>query len=178
MPDLRERVEEDRGLLKRIQLLVPGFAGYRRKEDIRAADNMLRIQIADRLNGLRSKAEKCRASLVEDYETKNLEKLGNLVNLFQAVEGKLRHAEQGYSGISPAIRVDVRELNMLYEYDLSLLQGVERMDSGLEQLRNETESKAWESMSSVISGIRTGLEEFEAVMDKRMRVITGTGVTE
>jgi hypothetical protein len=178
MPDLRERVEEDRGLLKRIQLLVPGFAGYRRKEDIRAADNMLRIQIADRLNTMRAKAEKCRASLVEDYETSNLEKLGNLLSLFQAVEGKLRHAEQGYSGISPAIRVNVRELNMLYEYDLSLLQGVERMDAGLDQLRNETESKAWKTMSDVISGIRTGLEEFEAVMDKRMKVITGTGVTE
>ncbi|MCK4367392.1 MAG: hypothetical protein KAW84_05540 [Thermoplasmata archaeon] len=178
MPDLRERVEEDRGLLKRIQLLVPGFAGYRRREDIRAADNMLRILIADRLRDLRSKAEKCRASLVETYETKNLEKLGNLLSSFQAVEGKLRHAEQGYSGISPAIRVDVRELNMLYEYDLSLLEGVERMDTELDRLKSETESKEWEAMSSMISGLRTGLEEFETVMDKRMRAITGTGVTD
>ncbi|MFQ6107825.1 MAG: hypothetical protein ACE5QF_09635 [Thermoplasmata archaeon] len=178
MPDLRERVEEDRGLLKRIQLHIPGFAGYRRREDLRAADNMLRIQIADRLRDLRSKAERCRASLVDSYETTNLEKLGNILSLFQSVEGKIRHADHGYSGISPAIKVDVRELNMLYEYDLSLLEGVELMKGKLDRLSEATGSQDWGAMASMISDIRAGLEEFESVMDKRMRVITGTGVTD
>src|SRR5256885_16816857 len=45
MPDIRDRVEQDRGLLKKIQLAIPGYAGYRRREDIRAADNLLRIQL-------------------------------------------------------------------------------------------------------------------------------------
>jgi hypothetical protein len=178
MPDLRERIEEDRGLLKRIQLHIPGFAGYRRREDLRAADNMLRIQIADRLRDLKSRAEKCRASLVETYETKNLEKLGNLLSFFQSVEGKIRHAEQGYSGISPAIRVDIRELNLLYEYDISLLEGVEKMGEELGRLEDTTGSGDWDNMSSMISDIRLGLEEFETVMDKRIKIITGTGVTD
>ena len=52
MVDLREKVEADRGLLKKIQVHVPGFAGYRRKEDIRAADSLLRLQIADRLHNI------------------------------------------------------------------------------------------------------------------------------
>lgn len=177
MPDLRERVEEDRGLLKRIQLIIPGFAGYRRREDLRAADNMLRLQIADRLRDLKSKAEKCRAALVEDYETQSLEKLGNLLNSLQSVEGKIRHAEQGYSGISPAIRIDTRELNMLYEYDLSLLEGVENMDRELDSLDSVVGSKDWQAMSTKISDIRSRLEHFEDVMDKRIKMISGTEVT-
>lgn len=47
MVDLRERVEEERGLIKNIQLAIPGFRGYRKREDIRIADSLLRIQLAD-----------------------------------------------------------------------------------------------------------------------------------
>jgi len=43
MPDIRERVEEDKGILKKIQSFIPGFRGYRRKEDLRDADRMLRM---------------------------------------------------------------------------------------------------------------------------------------
>ena len=35
MPDIRQKVEEDRGLIKKIQLMVPGYRGYRLKDDIR-----------------------------------------------------------------------------------------------------------------------------------------------
>ena len=44
-PDLRTEVDKSRGLLKRIQLLVPGYSGYRKLEDLRAADELLRGQI-------------------------------------------------------------------------------------------------------------------------------------
>jgi len=40
MTDLRTKVEEDRGLLKKIELFLPGFRGYRKKEDLRAADSL------------------------------------------------------------------------------------------------------------------------------------------
>ena len=49
MTDLRNKVEEDRGLLKKIQLGIPGFRGYRQKEDLRIADSLLRMQVADLL---------------------------------------------------------------------------------------------------------------------------------
>ena len=41
-PDIRGTVEDNRGLLKKIQIIVPGFSGYREKEDLRAADELLR----------------------------------------------------------------------------------------------------------------------------------------
>ena len=57
MPDIRERVEEDRGLIKKIQLKIPGYAGYRRREDIRNADILLRNQVADQVKKVRSDLE-------------------------------------------------------------------------------------------------------------------------
>ncbi|MEM2976851.1 MAG: hypothetical protein QXW06_04260, partial [Thermoplasmata archaeon] len=140
MPDLRERVEEDRGIIKKIQSVIPGYAGYRRREDLRAADNLLRIQMAERLGRARTEVEKCRKTLVDNMATQQLDSLGQLINRFKSVEGQLRHAEGGYSGISPTIRIEEPELNQLYEYDLSLVNHILSIEQGVLPLRNAVTS--------------------------------------
>ena len=49
MTDLRDKVKDDRGLIKMIQLVIPGYRGYRIKEDLRIADRLLREELANRL---------------------------------------------------------------------------------------------------------------------------------
>ncbi|MBU4189406.1 MAG: hypothetical protein KJ886_00210, partial [Candidatus Thermoplasmatota archaeon] len=58
--DLRKKVEEDRGMLKKIELAIPGFRGYRKREDLRIADSLLRAQLADRLKNVGAQVEQCR----------------------------------------------------------------------------------------------------------------------
>jgi len=53
MADIRQRVKEDQGILKKIQMFVPGFRGYRQREDLRDADRMLRDQLAKKRGGQR-----------------------------------------------------------------------------------------------------------------------------
>ncbi|MEM3445120.1 MAG: hypothetical protein QXJ27_08005 [Thermoplasmata archaeon] len=175
MVDIREKVEEDRGILKKLQLLIPGYAGYRRREDIRIADNLLRIQLADRLKQARQDVESCRRVLVENYETKHLEKIGSLSAQLQKVEGDLRHAEQGYSGISPALQIKEEELNKLYEFDYSmatLIEGIREEISTLKTVVNTNPEKIPEN----IAKIRGMLEDFDRTFRRRIRFITGTEV--
>jgi len=170
MVDVRDRVAEDRGLLKKIQLLLPGFSGYRQREDLRAADSILRIQLADRLKENRGKLEATRARLAEAYEMKALEPLGRLILSAQELEGMVRHAEQGYSGFSPAIRVEQSELEMLYEYDLALLEGLKRLEEKASSLGTDGSALAATQECTAI------LEEFRATFKKRLVQITGTEV--
>ncbi len=99
MVDLREKVVQDRGIIAQIQRFVPGFSGYRAKEDLRAADSMLRLQLADRIADVRADVEACRAAMVENGEIEGLDRVGGIVNRLKSVETQVRHAEQGYSGI-------------------------------------------------------------------------------
>lgn len=176
MVDLREKVEGDRGILKKIQLHIPGFAGYRRKEDIRAADSMLRIQLADRIAAVRKKLEECRAALVENYQTKNLEKIGTLIMKFKAVEGDVRHAEQGYSGISATIRIEERQLDLLYEYDYAMIDNILRIENLVAPVKSLIASGDSTAVSSHIDNIRTNMEAFQDIFKRRIKVITGTEV--
>jgi len=175
MVDLRERVEEDRGLLKRIQLHIPGFAGYRRKEDLRTADNMLRIQIANKLKDFRGQLENARGTLTSNYQLKAMEPLGAAILKTQSLEGQVRHAEQGYSGLVADIKVLEPQLGKLYEWDAFLLDGVASLSGMAAQL----ESDAAGDGTKVLDGIKAitkSLGEIETTFKRRMNAITGTEV--
>ncbi|MEM3396933.1 MAG: hypothetical protein QW620_07615 [Thermoplasmata archaeon] len=175
MVDIREKVEEDRGILKKIQLLIPGYAGYRRREDIRIADNLLRIQLADKLKQARQDVEGCRRVLVENYETKHLEKIGSLSAQFQKIEGDLRHAEQGYSGISPALQIKEEELNKLYEFDYSMVTLIEGIREEVNALKTVVNTQP-EKIPENVSKIRQMLDNFDQTFKRRIKFITGTEV--
>ncbi|MFQ5552127.1 MAG: hypothetical protein ACE5EW_00135 [Thermoplasmata archaeon] len=176
MADLRERVEEDRGLLKRIQLHVPGFAGYRRREDLRQAENMLRIQMANSLKSARETTEEARELMVEENHYKELDRVGRIVNRFRTLEGRVRHAEGGYSGISPAIRIEDAEINRLYEYDASLLDDASAL--GQESAELKVAAGEGKAVRKRTKEIRSQLDAFEDTFEKRMLVVSNTEVAE
>jgi hypothetical protein len=172
---LRERVEDDRGLLKKIQLHIPGFAGYRRREDLRTADNLLRIQIADRLLKVKDRMDSVRGDFTRNYQIAHLEPLGGLIFKVTELEGRIRHAEGGYSGISADIRIEERELNHLYEFDLSLITGIDQLMAKADGLKAAAKKDA-EAVEAGMEDFRGAAELLENTFERRMKVITGTEV--
>ena len=65
-PDIRRQVEASRGPQKKLELLIPGLRNYRKLDDIRAADDMLRNQVADKLNTAKSSLEAIRKQMAPD----------------------------------------------------------------------------------------------------------------
>lgn len=126
-PDIKKDVDKSRGLLKRIQLLVPGYSGYRRLEDLRAADELLRGQISGILQQSLISLEQERAKLVNDGNFSKLTVIGSGVSKVQQFQGEILHSQQGYSGISPTIRIGPDSLSGLYDYDLKFLNNAERI---------------------------------------------------
>lgn len=171
MADIRDRVEEDRGLLKRIQLHIPGFAGYRRREDLRQADSILRLQLANRLKDIRTGLESTRQTYVDSNQLKVLEPLGRVIFECQEFEGLIRHAEQGYSGFSWAVRIEEPELERLYEYDLGLLDGLKALEKRIDEIRKSTEQAV-----NIIREFSTALTDLKTTFKRRWNIITDTEV--
>ncbi|UCC92623.1 MAG: hypothetical protein JSW25_08145 [Thermoplasmata archaeon] len=173
MPDIREQVEDDRGLLKKIQLVIPGFRGYRKREDIRAADSILRLQMADGLVQVREGLEESRRVMTDDYQTKNIERIGSAISKLRTLEGKVRHAEQGYSGFSPAIRIEEGELNRLYEFDASMIDSIQRLNSSQAALLASVQAGDQDDARRRLDDIRDELTGFERTFDDRIPVVAG-----
>src|SRR5438094_6658163 len=155
MPDIRDRVEQDRGLLKKIQLVIPGYAGYRRREDIRAADNLLRIQLANQLKGVRGDLEDIRDQWAMDGKIQGLQGIGNVIFTLEGLEAKVRHAEGGYSGLSATIQIKETELDRRCEYDYAMLEALDKAASVVRMVREASEP---ESLDAALKARREASE--------------------
>ena len=173
MPDIRDRVEQDRGLLKKIQLVIPGYAGYRRREDIRAADNLLRIQLANQLKGVRGDLEDIRDGMAMDGKVQGLQSIGNAIFTIEGLEAKIRHAEGGYSGLSATIRIEETELDRLYEYDYAMLESLDKAATVVPMIRDASDPKSFEAAAK---GLREAIAGFESAWKSRTNAVTGIQV--
>jgi hypothetical protein len=176
MPDIRERVEEDKGILKKIQSFIPGFRGYRRKEDLRDADRMLRMQLADRLNKQRRGLEECRGMLVSGGAMAELDVVGGLINQFKRIEGLVTHAEMGYSGIAADIQIKEDELNRMYEFDATMIDHIAAISASIESLKSSLMAADAATSHKDLMNIKARITDFEDQFDRRMNVIQGTEV--
>ncbi len=176
MPDIRERVEEDRGIIKKIQNFVPGFRGYRRREDLRDADRMLRAQVAQKLGLQRKELEDARSLVTQSYGSKELDLLGGLISQYKKMEGSVAHAETGYSGFVADIEIKEAELNRLYEYDASMIDMILSMNSNIDSIKNSMISGDTTASVRDLMQLKVRMNDFENQFNRRMRIIEGTEV--
>jgi len=176
LADIRQRVDEDRGILKKIQNFVPGFRGYRRREDLRDADRMLRAQIAGHLGSVRQGLEDSRSLIIGGWNSKELELLGGVISQLKKVEGQVAHAETGYSGFVADIEVKEDQIFRLYDFDASMIDLIGEMRASLDVIRTSLASHDSVQAQRDILGMRTLINNFESQFDRRLRVITGTEV--
>ncbi len=176
MPDIRGRVEEDQGILKKIQSFIPGFRGYRRKEDLRDADRMLRMQLADRLGRQRRGLEECRGMLISSYGSKELDVVGGLINQFKKVEGLVTHAEMGYSGIAADIQIKEAELNTMYEFDAAMIDHISAINASIESLKSSIMAADEATSHKDLMNIKARINDFEDQFNRRMDIVQGTEV--
>ncbi len=148
MPDIRDRVEQDRGLLKKIQLVIPGYAGYRRREDIRDQWAM-------------------------DGKIQGLQGIGNVIFTLEGLEAKVRHAEGGYSGLSATIQIKETELDRLYEYDYAMLESLDKAAAVVPMVREASDPK---SLDAALKASREAIAAFETAWKTRTLAVTGIQV--
>jgi len=176
--DLRQRVDDDRGVLKRLQLLVPGFRGYRQAEDIREADSLLRLQVADKLKNARTTVENSRAALVSSNQFSVLTDLAPLISDLWRLEGEIRHAEQGYTGISPAVRINPQQLDRLYEYDYGFAQAGDQLAQTIAPLPTlATGGGNPGDAGTLIATARSQVNQLDQAFKARIQAIEGIRVS-
>jgi hypothetical protein len=124
MDDLREHIRHEEGGLENLMRKIPGFAGYKDREERRQADQIQRNFLADSLTRERGKLDDTGNALLSHGGLQHIEHLDQLRTRLDKVIDRVRHAVQGCGGFFDAIRINEAELDRVYEYDLSLLHGL------------------------------------------------------
>lgn len=174
--DIRQKVDADRGFLKRLQLLIPGFRGYRQGEDLREADSILRLQVADKVHQSVQTIQDSRVNLTNAGQFQALTSLADALADLQKLEGEIRHAAQGYSGISPATRVRPEQLDQLYQYDYGFAEAADQLAQTLEPLRAAGGNPAMPGAMDAVNQVRAQVRQLDAAFKSRMSAVQGVMV--
>ncbi|MDR0980726.1 MAG: hypothetical protein LBL85_02930 [Methanocalculaceae archaeon] len=176
MTDLREKVANERGLIKKLQLAIPGFRGYRLREDVRIADSMLRIQLADYLNtNVLRGLESVRETAGNNLELDLMNDIATVISQAKTLESRIRHAEQGYSGISPAYHVEEADLNELYQYDLSLLDEISAATAATQSAVAAANSGDFSETAVCLREVKSDLGTLRSAFEKRIETMAELG---
>jgi hypothetical protein len=172
-PDIRQQVDANRGIAKKLELLIPGLRGYRSKEDIRVSDELLRNQVADRLDRVKDNLQQLRKQVATGNDFNNLTTVGSLIAQVQTLSGEVRHAGQGYAGWVAPIQINEDKLNKLYDYDYSFVSSVFQLADATAPGTLTYDPNAPNSVQTALGGFSRSVADIKQKFSQRMEAIEG-----
>ncbi len=112
---------KETSIWEKLELVVPGFHGYKKKELLREDDRLVRAKVAEILAGARRELERAlqRCAMVNCNMLMAIEDMRKRLVM---LEGKVKHAEAGYAGFFDRVKIKEKELEKLIEYDAKMIE--------------------------------------------------------
>jgi methyl-accepting chemotaxis protein len=169
MSDFQGQIESERGKLKELLLKIPGFKGYIELEDRRTADKMVRDVVADRYQEELDRLTGIMTEFVDRGDLAYVDDLEGIVTKIRTFIDRIRHAAYGYSSFFSAIKIDAGKLERLYDYDQSMLDGIDDIQTTLESLASAVEE---DQIKGFIASLKKATQEMVTKADQRKEEIT------
>jgi hypothetical protein len=154
---------ESKGFADRVERWlskIPGIRTYRDREHRRETDKKLREHLAAQLQGARGELKNRTLELSQKNPVDPLLKdLDRLSSRAQQMADTIRYASYGYAGIFDVEKIREEELGRLYDFDLALMEDIDRIQKKVEEMDPNHPPEQWKS--SVVDGLRLldGLEK-------------------
>ena len=169
--DFRHVVEDSKGGLENLLSKIPGYQGYKAKEDRRASDKLLRDHIVGQLDEQRRRLTELQRDLVEGGGLLLLDDLERAVTKVQTLSDKIRTASRGYAGIFDEVKVKEEDLDALYDFDESMLVHVAAIQSAIDALAEAVDASG--DVKAAIRDVVSTIEEASTSWRQRESAITG-----
>ena len=169
MSDMYSKITEDRNFLEELASKIPGFSGYKEREDRRIADKLLRDTIARRYEEQWSRVADLERQLIEAGGIEHVDRLEAAALKLRTFIDQMKTASYGYSGFFDAVKVNEKELAALYAYDNALLENVKAVEAAVD---NVEASLSEEGLPAAIRHLTTLAQEANETFDRRGEVLT------
>ena len=171
-----ERIKEDEKLLEKIMLVVPGFSGYKAREQRREADKIIRNFLYSKLQEARNGLQDIYQTLAQSNVPDALHPIDRLMAIFDRVSESVNHASYGYAGFFDSIKVDEDDLDRMITFDTQLVDGAKGLAERVKGFKAQVQARKFDSIQAYGDELRRTVEEFERVFDQRKDVIEGVEV--
>ncbi len=150
-------------VLKKAVRILPGIGSYQDKESIRDSDKKLRDHISTKLAYYMDIIERLKTDISRKGSLSFLKELDDISRQMDKVSRTITFASRGYAGVFDSYLVDEKSLSKLFEFDQSLKEEVDLLDS----LVSKISEKNMELDSTMLDEVRDQLLKLEKRTNER-----------
>ena len=170
MGDLYDNVSESRTALEKLAAKIPGVGGYLEREKRRHTDKIVRESIGNSFQEQLERLSEIQVTLVNEGAIEYVDDVERAVVKLRMFIDSVTTASYGYSGFFDTVKVNEEELEKIYEYDLAMLDGVDKLSSAIDNLNI---SIGGDGVAAAIRHVVTIAQEGVTAFDHRKDVLTG-----
>lgn len=171
MDDLYARIVSQRGSVEELVARLPGFKGYMEMNARRQADRMIREHVAAQLTLQIKRMAQIEKLLLDSGGLKYMSQTRSAKTKFQTFIDRIASDTPGYSGFFEAVKVGAEDLQVIYAFDLALLDYVDKFKEKLDAMQDATTSGT--GVDEAIRDLDTLTMEANEAYGLRENVLTG-----
>ena len=168
-----ERVQENERLLERLILALPGFRGYKLKEQRREADRIVRNYVYELMERTRNDLTTCLQALIDNKLTELVESMNRLIAKTDRVAEKINHASYGYTGFFDSVKIEELDLDRMLGYDSQLMDLARKNSDMTTALRGDLTQNKLDGVRNAELQLDGSISSLELAFDQRKSVIEG-----
>lgn len=146
---------------------IPGYAGYRQKEDRRDDDKRIRVSIADALTTIVDSLTRRNAALVEERELSVISRIERLIGQTRLLGDRIRGASYGYGGIFTENSVDESVLDQLRQFDLAFQREIDELAKIVDRVSGSSSAP----VDADFEALQTEISRLGLLFDARRQVV-------
>lgn len=170
-----KRIEEEQSALERALKYVPGYRGYKEKEIRRETDRLVRSKVTAFVEKGMGKMDRALRATTEQKAFDVAKRMDRLKMVLSKLAEKIRHAPHGYAGLFDAIKVKEDDLDKLINFDASLTEVAEKIDSACRSVLEAVNQKQFDALDRGLDQVDDLTGQMEQLLSRREETMLGIG---
>ena len=171
MTDMFQNVTSQMDPFKKLASYIPGFGGYVERQNRRDADKLVRDTVARRFTELLTRTSNLQKDLISAGKIQFVDDVEQAALQIQTFINKISTAARGYSGLFDAVKINQKELEQLYNFDLAFFDIAEQIGHGLDNLEASLADET--ALPAAIRNITTLARQAVETYNRRSEAFTG-----
>jgi hypothetical protein len=168
-----DRTKSQTNLQEKIELLIPGFHGYKEKEMRRESDKLIRNQIYQKLSDAESQAKDTYRSMVNQSLNDSWDDTDHLLSRLDRIMERINHSEYGYSGFFDSTKVREPDLDRMMNYDMQLIQMADSIAASIQAIKDSIDGDRTQEVKGKVSDAMKAVDALENAYNGRKQIIVG-----
>ena len=172
MSDLFEMIKGEQDIFKKLLSYIPGFNGYVDSINRRAADKVLRDQVALKYSELAARCGRLQKDVADAGQLDQLDELDSIALKLRTFSDRIKNASYGYSGFFDAVKIKAEDLQQIYVFDTAFFVLGDQVNAALDNVEAAIGS---DGLKATLRAVNDLARQANETFDKRNQVITGSG---